>query len=372
MNIDATAAVLREHGGALTLEPVRVEAPRDGEVLVEIEACGVCHTDMVMRDGHLPVPTPVVLGHEGAGIVQAIGAGVTHVATGDRVVLSFASCGGCAPCCDHIPAYCEEFFPRNFFAQRADGSTSLTGQKAGEVVHSHVFGQSAFATHAVAPARNVVRVPDELDVSLAQLAPIGCGIQTGAGTVYNSLRVQAGSRLAVIGTGAVGMAAIMAARHAGAKAIVAIDLSRARLDLAANLGATHAVLSDGRPIPELLADIALPSVDYIIDTTGVPEVVNQAVGALANRGVLALVAAYPPDFTIAADLQFMMSGGRSVIGVVEGSSDPQTFIPKLLALHKNGLLPFERLIKYYAFDALNEAIEAGESGAVIKPVVTMR
>jgi len=367
MKFQAQAAILREPAGRMSIEPVVVGEPTENEVLVEIAACGICHTDMVMRDGHLPIPHPVVLGHEGAGHVVAVGSAVTNVKPGDPVIMSFASCGTCPSCVSHDPAYCHEFFPLNFFAKRSDGSTALSSKD--QPVHSHIFGQSAFATHAIAPARNVVKAP--VDIPLNRLAPLGCGIQTGAGAVLNSLKVQAGSSVLVMGAGAVGMAAIMASRIAGAESIIALDLSQARLDLSRELGATHALLSDGRPITELLRAAGLSGVDYTIDTTGVPALLGQALLALNARGVLGLIAAYPPGITLSAELAFLMSGGRRIQGIVEGSADPQEFIPKLIAYHRSGLLPFDRLIEFFPFSAINEAIEAGESGRVIKPVVTM-
>ncbi|KAF0186496.1 MAG: NAD(P)-dependent alcohol dehydrogenase [Hyphomonadaceae bacterium] len=367
MRYHARAAVLRTHGGAMRIEPVEIDAPRHGEVLIKIAATGICHTDMVMRDGHLPIPTPVVLGHEGAGHVVEIGTGVTHVRVGDPVLLSFANCGVCRSCTAHEPAYCHNFVPLNFLGARADGSTALHG--ADGPIHSHIFGQSAFATHAIASASNVVKAPPDLPIE--RLGPLGCGIQTGAGAVLNSLRVQAGSTVLVMGAGAVGLSAVMAARIVGASEIVAIDLSETRLALSRELGATRAIKSDGRSVSELLNAAGLSGADYIIDTTGVARLAQEAVAALCPRGTLALVAAYPPGAALNLDAAFMMSAGRRVIGVVEGGSDPQKFIPELIAYHKRGLLPFDRMIETFAFENLHQAIEAGESGRVVKPVVLM-
>ncbi|WP_425531532.1 NAD(P)-dependent alcohol dehydrogenase [Kordiimonas marina] len=364
----AKAAVLRQHQGAMKIEPVEISSPGPGEVLVKIKACGICHTDMVMRDGLLPVPTPVVLGHEGAGEVVEVGDGVTHVCPGDHVVMSFASCGGCPSCVEHDPAYCHQFFPLNFFAVRPDGTTAITA--GGEPVHSHVFGQSSFATYAVASGTNVVKVP--ADLPLEVLAPLGCGIQTGVGAVLNSLDVRAGSSVLVMGTGAVGMSAIMAARIAGAARILAMDLSADRLALASELGATDILHPDGKKaVLELVQGAGLEGVDYIVDTTGVPPLLAQAVPALNIRGVLGLVAAYPPGEKLDVEMAFMMSGGRRIQGVVEGSSDPQDFIPKLIAWYRSGLLPIDRMMKFYDFADISTAIEDGESGKVIKPVLVM-
>lgn len=361
----AKAAVLRTIGAAPAIESVKLEEPRADEVLIEMRGVGICHTDMVMRDGHLPVPLPVVLGHEGSGIVRALGSDVTDLAVGDHVVLSFMSCSHCPSCADSDPAYCHSWVPLNFFGARSDGSTALT-DAAGAPVHSHVFGQSSFATHAVVNRRNTVKVDKDLPIEL--LGPLGCGIQTGAGAVLNACRVRAGSSVAVIGAGAVGLSAVMAAGIAGASIITAVDINPARLDLALSLGAT-AQGSSGDFI-SLAAEAGCPTgFDYIIDTTGIPALVNAAILALAPRGELALVGAYPAKADLCADLTHLMSAGRVVRGVVEGSANPQEFIPQLIAFHRKGRFPFDRLVQYFAFEDIAAAIAAGENGQVVKPIV---
>jgi aryl-alcohol dehydrogenase len=369
MPIMIEAAVSRHVGKAPVIERVEMADPRADEVLVEIRGVGVCHTDMVMRDGLLPVPFPVVLGHEGAGIVRAAGRDVHDLAVGDHVVLSFMSCAACASCDADLPAYCHSWVPLNFFGSRADGSTSLTGSD-GTPLHSHIFGQSSFASHALVSQRNAVKVDSDVPIEL--LGPLGCGIQTGAGAVLNSCKVQRGSSLAVIGTGAVGLAAIMAARLAGAAIIAAIDINPQRLALARDLGATHDF--DGRQADYLhqAAAAGCPAgFDYIIDTTGLTEVVNSALLALAPRGEIAMVGAYAPGSSVQADATHMMSAGRVIRGVVEGGADPQTFIPRLIAHYKAGEFPFDRLIEFFTFSDIAAAIEAGESGKVIKPVIRL-
>jgi aryl-alcohol dehydrogenase len=363
------AAVQRGPGAAPSLEPLMLDDPRPDEVLVAIRGVGVCHTDMVMRDALLPVPMPVVLGHEGSGVVVALGSAVADLAVGDPVVLSFASCGGCGACHDHAPAYCEAWVPLNFAGARADGSTALT-DAAGSAVHSHVFGQSSFASHALVNRRNVVRV--DADLPLELLGPLGCGIQTGAGAVLNALRVRPGSSLAVIGAGAVGLSAVMAAAIAGARTIVALDINPARVAFARTLGATHAFAAQDATMAEHAAAAGCAAgFDYIVDTTGHAAVCNAAIPALANRGELALVGAYAPGATIGADATLIMSGGRVVRGVVEGSADPARFIPELIAHYRAGRFPFDRLIRTYDFAQIAEAIAAGETGRVIKPVLRL-
>lgn len=367
MATQAKAAVLREAGAVAAIETVSVEDPRADEVLVEMRGVGICHTDMVMRDGHLPVPLPVVLGHEGSGIVRAVGSDVTGLAVGDHVVLSFMSCGACVSCDDHEPAYCHSWVPLNFFGARGDGSTALTDAN-GAAVHSHVFGQSSFATHAVVNQRNAVKVVKDLPLEL--LGPLGCGIQTGAGAVLNACLVRSGSSVAVIGVGAVGLSAIMAAGIAEASTIVAIDINDARIALARQLGATHGLRSDSGDFAELAKQAGCPAgFDYIIDTTGIIPLVNDAITALAPRGEIALVGAYAPGTPVLADATHIMSAGRIIRGVVEGSANPQAFIPELIDHYRAGRFPFDRLVEYFTFEELGAAIEAGETGKVVKPVV---
>lgn len=369
MSIQIRAAVNRIAGEPPVIEDVLIDDPREGEVRIAIRAVGVCHTDMVMRDGHVPVPRPMVLGHEGAGVVEQVGPGVTGLQPGDHAILSFDSCGHCVSCRDDAPAYCHNWFPMNFGGGRADGSTALQ-TRDGTPIHSHVFGQSSFATHAIVHERNAVKVDKALPLEL--LGPLGCGIQTGAGSVLNVLKPRPGSSLAVIGTGAVGISAIMAARIAGASTIVALDLNADRVQLARQLGATHGFKADDAGMADHAAAAGCPAgFDYILDTTGSPAVCNAAIPALAPRGELALVGAYPPGVPVEADASFMMSGGRVVRGIVEGGADPQTFIPELIAHYQAGRFPFDRLVRYFDFADIAAAIEAGESGKVIKPIVRM-
>lgn len=357
------AAVTRA-GGRTAIETLTIDDPRPDEVLVELVATGICHTDIVMRDGLLPVPTPVVLGHEGAGRVLSVGEAVSGLKPGDPVVLSFASCGHCRSCEDHQPAYCHAFVPRNFLATRSDGSTALSD--ADGPIHSHVFGQSSFATHALVSARNAVRVPDHAPLEL--LGPLGCGLLTGAGAVWNALSVRAGDSLLVIGVGAVGLAAIMAARISGATRIIAVDRSPGRAALARELGATEAHVADGRP----LGDFGIRDLDHAIDTTGQAGLIEQAIALLAPRGQMGLVAAFAPETSIRFDGAHLMSAGRVVRGIVEGSADPHEIIPRMIEHWRTGDFPIEKLVEFYAFDQLEQAIAAAESGRAIKPILRMQ
>lgn len=352
------AAVTERAGSGFRIETLRIDPPGGDQVLVRIVACGVCHTDMVMRDGALPVPFPAVFGHEGAGVVEAVGPAATGLAPGDRVLLSFDSCGACPACHDHQPGYCPEFFPRNFLGALAPDQGGLW--RGADRIGSNIFGQSAFASHALAHRRNVVKV--DADLPLHLLAPLGCGIQTGAGTVLETLDVRPGQAIAILGAGAVGLAAVMAAAIAGATRIALLDRHRHRLDLGVELGATETATD--------LAALAGPF-DHIVDTTGVPALLGPAVDLLAGRGTLALVGAYPSEPRLAVDASAIMSMGRRVIGVVEGGIDPQRFVPRLIGYYREGRLPMEKLVRTYPFAAIDRAVHDSETGAVIKPVLLM-
>lgn len=361
------AAVLRSRSGPFGLEAVELEEPRPGEVLVRVVATGVCHTDMVMRDQDLPTPQPVVLGHEGAGVVERVGEGVVKVAPGDHVVMTFNSCGTCPSCRDHAAAYCHEFFPRNFMGARPDGSSGLS--RDGETIHANIFGQSSFATFALCHERNAVKVPK--DAPLEILGPLGCGVMTGAGAVMNSLKVAAGRSLAVFGAGAVGLSAVLAAKAVGAAPIIVVDINPARLALALSLGADHALDGRTEAVVERILAITGAGADFTIDTTANLKVMRQAVDALAPRGTCGLVGASKMGDELGLDAVALMSGGRTVRGVVEGDADPDVFIPRLVELHQAGQFPFDRLIAFYPLERINEAVKDGEEGRVIKPVVRM-
>ncbi len=359
------AAVCRAPGAPLSIETLELEAPRDTEILVRVVATGVCHTDMVVRDGHLPTPQPVVLGHEGAGIVEKIGKSVTKVSIGDHVVMTFNSCGHCHSCADNAPTYCHEFFPRNFFATRADGSSALS--KNGERIHGNFFGQSSFATHALCHERNIVKVPK--DAPLELLGPLACGVQTGAGAVINALKVGAGKSFAVFGAGSVGLSAVMAAKIVGATTIVAVDVNDARLAFAKEVGATHTINSNHENVVAAMQKLPGGGLNFALDTTGLGAVIRNAVLCLAPRGTCGVLGASPMGSEITLDEVHFMSGGRRLIGIVEGESNPDLFIPILVELHAQGRFPFDKMMKFYSMEQINDAIHDSETGHTIKPIL---
>lgn len=360
-----TAAVARNEGQPFTLEELELDPPRPDEVLVEVHAVGLCRTDISIRDQWMPIPLPAVLGHEGAGVVAAVGSEVTKVNPGDKVVMTFASCGNCTYCASGHPAYCVELLSRNVSGGRLDGSNALHGDDEG--IHGFFFGQSSFATHAIATERNIVKLSRDTDLDIA--GPLGCGIQSGAGAVINRLRPEVGSSLAVFGVGAVGMAAIMAAKLVGCTTIIAVDIQCDRLALARDLGATH-VIDSGRinPISAIHA-ITDFGASYTVETTAVPEVARQAVDSLAPLGSCAILGLGPAGTELSIDMTNILLPGRTVTGVTEGDSRPDEFIPQLLELYGEGRFPVDRLIESYPLSDINKAVEDIEFGKCLKPVL---
>ena len=365
--MEIQAAVTDAKGAPFAVQTVEVDELRPDEVLVKVAAAGVCHTDLIVRDQWYPVPLPAVLGHEGAGVVDRVGAHVAKVAPGDRVGMSFNSCGACPTCLTGRPTYCHDFFARNFGGSRPDGTTALS--RDGEAIHSHFFGQSSFATYAVATERNVVKLPE--DVPLEVVAPFGCGIQTGAGAILNVMRPPAGSSVAVFGTGTVGMAAIMAAVAIGVTTVIGIDLNPARLAVARELGATHTVHAGEQDPVEQVRAITRLGADFTIESTGVASVLRQAVDASAPMGVSGIIGAPAIGTEVSLDINEMLIFGRSVRGIVEGDSVPDIFIPRLIDLWRVGRFPVDRLMRNYDLDELDAAAHDAEAGRVIKAVVRM-
>jgi aryl-alcohol dehydrogenase len=365
--MQVTAAVVPRTSAPFEIQELELEGPGPEEVLIRMVAVGVCHTDQVIRDQLVPVPLPAVLGHEGAGVVEQVGAAISHLQPGDHVVLSYNSCGLCAACMSGAPGYCADFGARNFGGRRPDGSSSL---RAGdEVVSSHFFGQSSFATYAVAAARSVVKVPT--DVPLELLGPLGCGIQTGAGAVLNSLDPPAGSSIAIFGAGAVGDAAILAAQVASCSKIIAVDRVPERVAFARELGATHGIDVSGEdPVQGIKELTGGAGVDYALETTGVPPVLRQAVDSLAIQGVAGLLGQAPIGSEVSFETGASLVRGWTLTTIVEGDAVPQLFIPRMIELYRAGRFPFDRLIKHYPFPEIEKAFSDSEHGRTVKPVLT--
>jgi len=345
------------------LESLTLDVPRPDEVLVRLAACGVCHTDLFApRRAALPA----VFGHEGAGIVEAVGSRVTRLKPGDRVVLTFGSCGGCRNCRDGAPAYCMNGHELQFGGTRADGSATLASPSG--TVHGAFFQQSSFATHALATERNAVPIPASLPLELA--APLGCGVQTGAGAVLNTLACEPRSSLAIFGVGSVGLSAVMAAGIARCEPIIAIDIRPERLELAVELGATHVINARAGEVAEEIRDLTNGGADFSLETAGAEQSFKDAIDCLARLGTCGLCTVprlgAPIEFSPLSILK-----GRTVTGVLEGSSVPEEFIPRLAGLYLDGLFPYDRLVSFYDFADLPRALADAEAGRAIKPVIRM-
>ncbi|MCX5205514.1 NAD(P)-dependent alcohol dehydrogenase [Streptomyces sp. NBC_00237] len=369
MPTTVTAAVSRKPGEEFQIEELRLDDPRPDEVLVRYTAAGLCHTDLEAAAGNLPTPHPVVLGHEGAGTVEAVGAAVTGFAPGDRVVLSLDSCGVCPNCLAGQPAYCDHHVPLNFHSRRADGSVGLR-DASGDPVHDHFFGQSSFASHGLAHPRGLVKV--DADLPLTTLAPLGCGLITGAGAVFNSLRVRAGSSVAVFGLGAVGLAALMAAVASGATRVIAVDRNPERLSLATELGATDVIDASTADAAEAIRELtAGRGVDHSVESTGVVPVMNAAVSVLAPLGSAAVLGVAALDADLRANA-FELLKGRTVTGSVMGHQAPGLLVPRLLDLYRSGRFPLDRLVTTYPLADINQAVADVRAGSTVKAVLTHR
>jgi len=360
------AAVVREAGKPFVFEEVELDEPGNDEVLVKIVSSGLCHTDFVAQMQYLPIPLPGVFGHEGAGIVEKVGSSVTKVKPGDHVATSYMFCGTCPACKDAKPGWCVDFRRLNFGGRRADGTATM--KKGDETIYGSFFGQSTFATYALVNERNTIKV--QTDVPLEILAPLGCGIQTGAGAVINTLKPAPGSSLVVFGVGSVGLSAIMAAVLCGCTKIIGVDIMNERLELAKSFGATHVINSRETDAVEEIRKLTGSGAKYTLECTGIPQVFRQAVDSLMMGGTCALLGVAPVGVEVNLEMQTVLDG-RTVKGVVEGDCVSDIFIPQLIELYKAGRLPFDRLITFYSFDQINEALKDTLDGKTLKAVMRM-
>lgn len=366
------AALLTKPGAPLVRTQIRATPLRADEVRVRIAGVGICHTDLLAAEGGIPLPLPAVLGHEGAGTVEAVGADVSDLAVGDAVVLGYDSCGACPNCARGDQAYCHSFRALNYAGTRRDGSTTLVDVE-GRPVHGSWFGQSSFATHAIASARNAVRLLAGIDPRVA--GPLGCGIQTGAGTIARVLRPREGATVVVFGLGAVGLGAVMAARVAKCGLVVGVEPNASRHAIARELGCHEVIAPDDpstlvRRLRELASAAgARRGFDLAIDSVGAEPVIQACLAALASPGTCATLGLRGAKNPITID-QSALLNGRTLTGVIEGGADPQSFLPELMRWHLDGQFPFDRLIEHFPFERLDDALLAARSGSVIKPVLT--
>ncbi|SDH99140.1 aryl-alcohol dehydrogenase [Alteribacillus persepolensis] len=345
------------------LKGVQLQEIGADELLVKITGTGLCHTDLGVMHAAIPTPSPIVLGHEGAGVVVKTGESVTEFEEGDRVVISFNYCGKCANCLQGVPSACENFFRYNFgeSMETTDSKVVDNGKKI-----ANLFGQSSLATHSVCNERNAVKIEDE-SIDLALLGPLACGIQTGVGTVLNKLEPGFGESIVIFGCGSVGLSAVMGANLAHCKHIIAVDVQEERLSMAEELGATHVINGEKDDPVKEVQRITGGGAHYSVESSGVPAVVLQAIRSVRALGTIAVVGA-------AGELEFhihdeLIPSNKTLVGVVEGQSVPKLFIPEMITYYKEGKLPFDKMVRKYRMDELDNAIKDMESGKTYKPVI---
>jgi aryl-alcohol dehydrogenase len=361
-----TAAVSRGGKDPFAIEHLRLADPQPDEVLVRFSAAGLCHTDLVAAAGDLPTSLPAVLGHEGAGVVEALGSAVRGLAPGDRVLASFSFCGHCANCLRGQPGYCSQHFPLNFEGQTDDGSVGLTDSH-GAPVQDHFFGQSSFGSYGLCRPSSLYRVRDT-SLEDSDLAPLGCGIITGAGAVWNSLHVTAGSSVAIFGAGAVGLSAAMASVVAGAARVIVVDPHRGRLDLAQRMGATDVVVAGADSVETIMELTGGTGVDFAVESTGLPDVMADAFGVLAPLGRATILGIASPGARVSIDA-FGLLLGRTVTGSVVGHQAPALMIQRVLDLNAQGRFPFEWMNHSYPVADIATAVADVHSGSTIKAVL---
>ena len=361
-----TAAVTREKG-KVSFETVELAEPKANEVLVKMVACGICHTDIACIEQFLPVQYPYISGHEGVGIIEKVGAAVTEFAPGDRVGMSFPSCGCCDNCKDSHPWACESNFEQLFGGNLREGSKRVKGEDGSEI--GVMFGQGSFATYVVADQSNTVKIDVDSDEALSNLCSLGCGIQTGAGSVLNRMKPRPGTSIAVFGCGNVGLGAVMAAKISGCSTIIAVHGRRGREE-ALDAGATHVINGRSEDIVARIMEITGgKGVNYALESAGVPDMASTMLDCMARNGVCVLVSVTGPA-TIPVELERqIMNPSVTVTGAVEGCSNPKVFIPELVRYYKEGRLPINKLNKFYDFKDIEQALHDCHEGTVVKPIL---
>ena len=364
------AAVLAEVGAELEVVELDLAPPRAEEVRVRLRASGVCHSDWNAIDGTAPTRCPAVLGHEGAGVVEAVGPGVERIGVGDHIALSWAPwCGRCDECLRDLPWLCSTAWPAMGTGGLMDGSTRLS--RDGEPVYHYSF-LSTFAEACVVPERCCVRIADDVPFEIAGL--VGCAVTTGVGAVWRTAGVRPGDRVAVIGCGGVGLSALMAAVAVGAEPVVAVDTISAKLDTARDLGATSGVLWAGTA-EETAASIRAVSnggVDYAIEATGRPEAMLAAVLSTRPRGAAVLIGIPREDAVVSLPALTIPRMERRVLGSIYGSSKPERDFHATLDLWRAGRLPLERLVSHrLPLAEVGRGFELMQDGSALRVVLDL-
>jgi len=361
------AAVLYEVKQPLRVEEVELEGPHTGEVLVRVEAAGVCHSDYHFMNGDLPIGLPCVLGHEGAGVVEAVGEGVTTVAPGDHVVLLFRpNCGHCEFCSQGRPALCWMAAQFRNTGRMLDGTSRLS--RGGQEI-KHFLGVSCFAERTVVPEQGVVPIPSEVPMDVAAL--VGCAVMTGVGAVMNTARVNPGAAVLVIGAGGIGLNCVMGAALVGAQPIIVADTVDSKLETAMDFGATHVVNARTHDLVEGVRELTNgEGVDFSFEAIGSPRAMTQAFDSVRRGGTATVVGIAPTGSETSVNAGELVYMEKTLRGSYYGSTRPQADMPRLLQLFKAGKLPIDRMIsRRYPLDRVNEAYEALLAGEVARSVL---
>jgi len=368
------AAILRRHDAEgpyaqsrpLDIVAVDLAPPGRGEVLVAIKAAGLCHSDLSVINGDRPRPLPMALGHEAAGVVEAVGEGVEDLAPGDHVVTVFmANCGHCLPCAEGRPALCEPGAVANGAGELVGGGRRLS---ADSTPINHHLGVSAFAERAVMSRRSVVRI--ERDIPFVEAALFGCAVLTGVGAVVNTARLGLGASAAVIGLGGVGLAGLLGARAAGAARIVAVDLSPEKLALASELGATDVVDARDPDCAAQVRALAGGGVDFAFEMAGSIPALGNALDMTRRGGTTVTAGLPPPGAALPVDIVRLVGEERTLKGSYMGSCVPARDIPRFIQLYREGRLPVERLLSgTLSLDEINAGFDRLHDGSAVRQVV---
>ena len=362
-----TADVVHERSGPFTIEQLDMCDPRDDELLVEVVASGMCATDLHGRDAYYPTKFPKVFGHEGAGIVRAVGNKVSPFEPGDHVVMAYPWCGECPNCRTQRQSYCVHAFDLKMNGTRADGSTLHS--KDGKPVYSAFFQQSSFGNFTIANERFAVKVRKEAPIE--SVAALACGGQTGAGAVLNVMKPRAGDSFVVFGVGAVGLSGLMAAKIVGCDPIIAVDVHPHRLALARDLGATYPINhNECKDVVAEIRKITGLGARLTLETSALPSVFREAVDCLMPAGTCVLLGSARKGTEVSFETPFLQNG-RTVRGVIQGDSVPKEFLPLLVDHIVAGRFPVERMITFYPLADINRAATESSDGKAIKPVLRM-
>ncbi len=353
----------------LQVREVELAGPRDGEVLVRIVAAGLCHSDLSVIDGNRPRPLPMVLGHEAAGIVEAIGPGVPNVVPGDHVVCVFVpSCGVCEYCNDGRPALCIPGAAANGAGVLLSGERRLSAPGHDHDLNHHL-GVSGFAEYATVAHQSLVKVDPALDLRHAAL--FGCAVLTGVGAALNSARIAAGDSVAIIGLGGVGMAALLGARAAGAERIVAIDIAEPKLMRAREFGATDTFLATAENVDTAIRDATRGGVDHAIELAGSASALQLAYKIVRRGGTMVTAGLPPPTTMLSIPAVNLVADEKTVRGSYLGSCVPARDIPRYIRLFQRGLLPVDRLLsEELALSEINTGFDHLREGKVLRALVT--